>query len=100
MDVMAAAKFVQTWWAQETDDEDDHVRVRTVLENDLFVTHARPFTSSTCLQMLNSDSGLSLGLRHLHELILSLRHSVFAHSDVTHGARLSTTKAARASTFS
>jgi hypothetical protein len=55
LDVIAAAKFLQPWWTQEIDDDDpDLVRARTVMESGMFVTYARPFTSSAGLQMMSS----------------------------------------------
>lgn len=81
LDVIATAEFLRAWPPEATGD-DDLARVRTTLENGMFVTYARPFTSSG-LQMLNPAGGLSPELRDLHDEILELPNSVYAHTDAT-----------------
>jgi len=78
MDVIASAEFLLAWHASVPDD-DDTARVRSTLETGMFVIYARPFTSG--LQMFSSARRLTSEQRDLHDQILELRHSVYAHSD-------------------
>src|SRR2546426_8238359 len=81
-DVIAAAEFLRDTWLPNQPAGADHVRVRTALETGMFVTYARPFTQSQ-LHRLAPARGLTPEQRQLHEEILELRNSVYAHTDET-----------------